>query len=159
MERYQKLMIANGFMVMFVAMLAGFMLIFNLVGGVEVWPGKIIELSVYGTSDGWVRAHSGGITNGMLVVIVALALPKLALSQSMNRFFAWGLIYVAWSFTLFYWIGNAAANRSLTFGDSQLGQSDWLSIIGFLPGVPSIFLAPIILYVGARALMRQVDKD
>jgi hypothetical protein len=40
-----------------------------------------------------------------------------------------------------------------------LGQSDWLSIIGFLPGVPSIFLAPIILYVGARALMRQVDKD
>lgn len=159
MERYQKLMIANGFMVMFVAMLAGFMLIFNLVGGVEVWPGKIIEFSVYGTTDGWVRAHSGGITNGMLVVIVALALPKLALSQSMNRFFAWGLIYVAWSFTLFYWIGNAAANRSLTFGDSQLGQSDWLSIIGFLPGVPSIFLAPIILYVGARALMRQVDKD
>ena len=159
MERYQKLMIANGFMVMFVAMLAGFMLIFNLVGGVEVWPGKIIEFSVYGTSDGWVRAHSGGITTGMLVVIVALALPKLALSQSMNRFFAWGLIYVAWSFTLFYWIGNAAGNRSLTFGDSQLGQSDWLSIIGFLPGVPSIFLAPIILYVGARALMRQVDKD
>jgi len=159
MERYQKLMIANGFMVMFVAMLAGFMLIFNLVGGVEVWPGKIIEFSVYGTTDGWVRAHSGGITNGMLVVIVALALPKLALSQSMNRFFAWGLIYVAWSFTLFYWIGNAAGNRSLTFGDSQLGQSDWLSIIGFLPGVPSIFLAPIILYVGARALMRQVDKD
>jgi hypothetical protein len=159
MERYQKLRIANGFMVMFVGMLAGFMLIFNLVGGFEIWPGKIIEFSVYGTTEGWVRAHSGGITNGMLVVIVALALPKLALSKSMNRFFAWGLIYVAWSFTIFYWIGNAAGNRSLTFGDSQLGQSDWLSIIGFLPGVPSIFLAPIILYIGARAVMRQADKN
>ncbi len=154
MERYQRLMIANGFLVMLVSLLAGFMLIFNLVGGIEIWPNNIIKFSVYGTTDGWVRAHTGGLTNGMLTVIVGLALPKLDLSQRLNAFFAWGLIYCAWSFTLFYWVGNAAGNRSLTFGDSQLGQADWLSIIGFLPGLPSIFLGPIILFIGARAAFK-----
>ncbi len=152
-------MIAHGFLVMFVGLLAGFMLIFNLVGGFEIWPGNIMEFSVYGTTDGWVRAHSGGLTNGMMVVIVALSLPKLELSQRLNAFFAWGLIYVAWSFTIFYWVGNAAGNRSLTFGDSPLGQADWLSLIGFLPGLPSIILAPVILFIGARAALRVIDKS
>ena len=124
-----------------------------------MWPGEIAQFSVYGTTDGWVRAHSGGITNGMLVVIVALALPKLELSERMNAFFAWGLIYVAWSFTVFYWVGNAAANRSLTMGDNPLGGADWLSVIGFLPGIPSIFLAPVILFIGARAALALRNKS
>ncbi|HCD28550.1 MAG TPA: isomerase [Gammaproteobacteria bacterium] len=159
MKRYQKLMIAHGFLVMAVGLIAGFMLLFALIGGFEFWPGRIAEFSVYGTVEGWVRAHSGGITNGMMVVIVALALPYLKLSEAMNKFFAWGLIYVAWSFTLFYWIGNASGNRSLTFGDSPLGGADWLSILGFLPGVPSIFIAPIILFIGARAALRLIAKN
>lgn len=100
------------------------------------------------------RAHTGGLTNGLLVVIFALALPKLDLSAVMNRFCAWGLIYVAWSFTIFYWIGNAVGNRALTMGDNPMGESSLLSLVGFLPGLPSIFLAPIILYIGARAALR-----
>ena len=154
MERYQKLMIGHGLLVTFVSLLAGFMLIFKLVGGLEIWPGNIVPISVYGTSEGWVRAHTGGLTNGLLVVIFALALPKLDLSAVMNQFCAWGLIYVAWSFTIFYWIGNAVGNRALTMGDNPMGESSLLSLVGFLPGLPSIFLAPIILYIGARAALR-----
>lgn len=147
-------MIGNGLLVMFASMLAGFMLMFELIGGLEIWPGTIIEFSVYGNTDGWVRAHSGGLINGMMVIIVALALPKLALTQKLNAFFAYGLVYVAWSFTLFYWLGNAAANRSLTLGDSRLGEADWLSLLGALAGLPSVFLAPIILLWGAWAAFR-----
>ncbi|MEZ7817849.1 MAG: hypothetical protein QMB25_00530 [Pseudomonadales bacterium] len=83
-------MIAHGFLVMAIGLIAGFMLIFSLVGGFEYWPGSIADFSVYGSVDGWVRAHTGGITNGMLVVIIALAMPKLELSGRMNAFFAWG---------------------------------------------------------------------
>ena len=158
MDRFQKLMIAHGFLVMVVALLAGFMLIFKLIGGLEIWPGNIFQIPVYGTTDGWVRAHSGGLLNGMMVVLVGLALPKLELSDKMNAFFAWGLIYVAWSFTIFYWAGNAAGNRALSIGDNPLGQSDIWGVIGFLPGLPSIIISPVVLFIGARAAFKLIKK-
>ncbi|MBI4692477.1 MAG: isomerase [Gammaproteobacteria bacterium] len=153
MERYQRLMIGNGLLVILVAMLGGFMLMFNLIGGIEIWPGKIVPLPMYGTADGWVRAHTGGAMNGLLVVVIGLALPKLDLSSRLQAWTAWGFIYIAWSFTFFYWIGNAAGNRALTLGDSQLGHSDWLSVVGFLPGVPSVFLVLFLLWVAARGTL------
>ncbi len=44
MERLERLMIAHGLLGVLVAMLAGFMLMFTLLGGVEVWLGKIMPL-------------------------------------------------------------------------------------------------------------------
>lgn len=68
-------------------------------------------------------------------------------------FFAWGLIYVGWSFTLFYWGGNAASNRSLTMGNNVFGEGDWIGLLGFLPALPSVIIAPVLLYMGARAAL------
>ncbi|MDA8524326.1 isomerase [Alphaproteobacteria bacterium] len=159
MDRFQKIMIAHGFLVTLVGMLAGFMLMFKMLGGLEYWPGTFLEISVYGTTEGWIRAHSGGVTNGMLTIIVALALPKLELSERMTAFFAWGLIYCAWTFTAFYWIGNRSANRALSIGDNVFGAADWLSVIGFVPGLPSVFIGPIVLYIGARAAFKAIAKS
>ena len=158
MERLQRIMIGNGLLVVLVSMLAGFMLMFKLIGGIEVWPGTIVLFGTYGTSDGWVRAHSGGAMNGLLVMVVALALPILRLTPRMQRFTAFGFIFIAWSFTVFYWFGNAAGNRSLTFGDSRLGESDLISVIGFLPGLPAVFLTVILLAVAARSVFAK-DRE
>lgn len=152
MERYQRIMLGNGLLVVLVAMLAGFMLMFDLIGGIEVWPGKIIAFDVYGTSEGWVRAHSGGTMNGLLVIAVALALPKLNLAARAQAWTAWGLVYVAWSFTVFYWLGNAAGNRGLTMGDSRLGESDLVSVIAFLPGLPSVVIVVVVLWICAKGV-------
>jgi hypothetical protein len=151
-ERLQRLMIGHGLLVLVVSMFAGFMLMFSLLGGFEFWPGKILPIPTYGTSEGWVRAHSGGAMNGILVIVVALALPKLALSESMQKLTAWGFIYVAWSFTVFYWLGNAAGNRALTMGDNPLGESDLIGIIGFLPGLPSVFIVVALLAIAAKGV-------
>jgi len=151
-ERLQRIMIGHGLLVLLVSMFAGFMLMFSLLGGFEIWPGKILPIPTYGTSEGWVRAHSGGAMNGILVIVVALALPKLALSESMQKLIAWGFIYVAWSFTVFYWLGNAAGNRALSMGDNPLGESDLIGIIGFLPGLPSVFIVVALLAIGAKGV-------
>ena len=158
MERLERIMIANGLVVVLIAMLAGFMLMFTLLGGVEVWPGKIIPLPLYGTSEGWVRAHTGGTLNGVLVIIIALVLPKLRLSAFMQRFTAYGFIYIAWSFTVFYWLGNASSNRALSMGDSPLGEADTIGLIGFLPGVPSVILVVVLLAVVAKGVLSS-DHD
>ena len=157
MERLQRIMIGNGLLVVLASMLAGFMLMFSLIGGMEIWPGKIVPFEVYGSNDGWVRAHSGGAMNGLLVIVVALALPTLRLNELMQRVIAFGFIYVAWSFTFFYWVGNAAGNRGLTMGDSQLGQTDLISVIAFLPGLPSVFLVVYLLYIAARGVLSHSD--
>ncbi|HSG90093.1 MAG TPA: hypothetical protein VLA56_12850 [Pseudomonadales bacterium] len=149
MERLQRIMIGNGLLVILVSMLAGFMLMFNLLGGMEIWPGVLLEIPTYGTPDGWVRAHSGGAMNGLLVVVMALAFPKLNLSALNQRILAWGFVYVAWSFTIFYWFGNAAGNRAMSIGDNALGSSDIFGIIGFLPGLPSVFLVLVLLVIAA----------
>ena len=84
MDRLQRIMLANGMLVVLVSMLAGFMLMFSLLGGFEIWPGNTLQFTVYGTAEGWVRAHSGGAMNGLLVIAIALALPKLNLTEAMQ---------------------------------------------------------------------------
>ncbi len=153
MDRLQRVMLANGLLVVLVSMFAGFMLMFSLLGGLEVWPGTIVAIPVYGTDEGWVRAHSGGAMNGLLVIVIGLALPKLNLSPLMQRLTAYGFIYVGWAFTVFYWLGNAAGNRALTIGDNPLGASDLVGVIGFLPGLPSVVIVVILLAVAARRVL------
>jgi hypothetical protein len=151
-------MIANGLLVMLVSMFAGFMLMFNLLGGFEIWPGQILEFSVYGTTEGWVRAHSGGVTNALLVMAIAFALPHVNVSAFQEKFLAYGFIYVAWSFTVFYWLGNASANRALTFGDNQLGESSLVSVLGFLPGLPSVVLVVVLLVIAVKGILSKKDQ-
>ena len=44
METLQRQMVGHGLLVMVAALLAGFMLGFGLIGGLEVMPGKIISM-------------------------------------------------------------------------------------------------------------------
>jgi hypothetical protein len=91
--------------------------------------------------------------NGLLVIVVGLALPTLRLTPRMQRVSAFGFILIAWGFTVFYWLGNAAGNRSLTLGDSRLGETDFISVLGFLPGLPSVFLVVFLLAVAAKSVL------
>ena len=152
MEQLQKTMLAHGLMVILVAMFAGFMLMFNLLGGMEIWPNKIISVPMYGTAEGWVRAHSGGILNGVLVFIVGLGLPKMNLSAVAQKWTAYGLIYCAWTFTIFYWLGNASSNRGLSIGPSALGEPDFIGLLAFLPGLPSVFIVVVVLAMCVKGI-------
>jgi hypothetical protein len=151
-------MIGHGLLVVLVSMLSGFMLMFTLLGGLEVWPGTIIAIPTYGTVDGWVRAHTGGALNGVLVIIIGLALPKLNLSSFMQKFTAYGFIYIAWTFTIFYWLGNASSNRALSIGPNPLGEPDLIGLIGFLLGLPSVFLVVFLLAVAAKGIFSSRDE-
>lgn len=153
MERYQKLMIGNAFLVIAMSMLAGFMLGFGLIGGLEIYPGNIIEMPYYGTTDGWSRAHTGGLTNGLLIIGVALALPMIPLGTGMRKLTVYGFIYIGWANTAFYWFGNAAASRALSFGDNPLGASNLLGAIGFgLAFVGAVLIIWLLCHAALRTL-------
>lgn len=157
MERLQRITLCHGFLVILIAMLAGFMLMFSLLGGLEIWPGHILAIPTYGTPEGWVRAHSGGTMNGLLVIAVGLSLPKMGLSEKIQKLTAYGFIYVAWSFTAFYWLGNAAGNRALSIGDNPLGPSDIYGVLGFLPGLPAVLIVVLLLGIVAKGIWTSSD--
>tara|TARA_B110000902_G_scaffold16836_1_gene19743 strand:+ start:2482 stop:2952 length:471 start_codon:yes stop_codon:yes gene_type:complete len=154
MEKYQKLMIANAFLIIMISMLAGFMLAFGLIGGLEVYPGKIVEMPYYGSADGWARAHAGGLTNGLLIIGVALALPLISLSERMRKINIYGFIFIGWANTVFYWFGNAAASRALSFGDNPLGASNIMGAIGFGAAFAGALLIIWLLTYAALALLK-----
>ena len=151
MQRYQKIMIGNGLLVILAAMLSGFMLGFGLIGGLELYPGKIVEMPYYGTTDGWARAHTGGTANGLMIIAVALALPLIPLTERMLKLTAWGFVYIGWANTAFYWFGNAAESRALSFGDNPLGASNLLGAAGF--GL-ALVGALLIIWLLAHAAMK-----
>lgn len=154
MEKCQKLMIANAFLIIMISMLAGFMLAFGLIGGLEVYPGKIVEMPYYGSADGWARAHAGGLTNGLLIIGVALALPLISLSERMRKINVYGFIFIGWANTIFYWFGNAAASRALSFGDNPLGASNIMGAIGFGAAFAGALLIIWLLTYAALALLK-----
>jgi hypothetical protein len=152
-------MIGHGLLVMLMGMLAGFMLIFKLVGGLEVWPGTILQIPVFGTEAGWVRAHSGGTMNGIMVIVIGLALPYMPLSDFNQKLTAWGFIFIAWAFTLFYWLGNIAGNRALTLGDNPLGETDIFGVVGVAPGLIAVFLILYLLAIGAKSAFASAKEE
>ena len=155
METLQRQMIGHALLVMVAGLLAGFMLGFGLIGGLEVAPGTIVSMPYYGSVDGWIRAHVGGLTNGLMVIAIALSFPFIPISQRMQRITAYGLIFVAWANTVFYWLGNAAANRALSIGDNPLGQSDVFGIVGFVPALFGAVIALVLLtYAGLSTLKK-----
>jgi styrene-oxide isomerase len=153
MQRFQKLMIGHALLVIAMGMLAGFMLGFGLIGGLEIFPGKIVDMPYYGTTDGWARAHAGGLTNGLLIIGVALALPLIPLNDGMRKLTVYGFIYIGWANTAFYWFGNAADSRALSFGDNPLGASNMLGAIGFgLALIGAFLIIWLLCYAAFKAL-------
>lgn len=151
MERFQKLMIGNGLLIILSAMLAGFMLGFGLIGGLELVPGMIVEMPYYGSTEGWARAHTGGTANGLMIIAIALALPMIPLSEGMRKLTVYGFIYIGWANTVFYWFGNAAQNRALSFGDNPLGSGSLVGIIGF---GPALIAALLVVWLLAHAALK-----
>lgn len=147
----QKRMVGQGLLILFVGMLAGLGLLMSLLGGLELIPGQITEFAVPGNTDAWVRAHVGGILNGMLTVVAALLLSGIGVVDAAARRIYWMLVGSGWAFTLFYWAALFAPNRALSFADNKWGESNLAAIIGLLPAL----VFTVIDLIAVFMLMRQ----
>jgi uncharacterized membrane protein len=137
----QRRMVGHGALMLLVAMLAGVGLLVSVLGGIEVWPGRILAVDLPSTPAGWVRTHVGGILNALLVMVVALLLPALGFAERKARRLALLVVGTGWANTLFYWAAMCAPNRALSFGDNRLGVSNWIGVVGLLPALLFVLLS------------------
>lgn len=156
MEAYQKQLTGHALILLIIGLLAGFMLAFSLIGGLELLPSVFIGIPVFGTTEGWVRAHSGGIMNGLMLIAFAFILPHCGLAGARIRFYAKGIIFAGWANTVFYWTGNASGSRSLSFGDNVLGTSNIFGVIGYTLAVIAALLT---IYIAAQMASGFLAKD
>lgn len=156
MDAYQKQLLGHAMYVLVVGLLAGFMLAFSLIGGLEVLPTLFLDIAVFGTTDGWVRAHSGGIMNAIMIVAFAFALPQCGLAEGRAALYAKGIIFAGWANTVFYWFGNASGSRALSFTDNALGATNFFGIVGYTVAVVAAFIT---LYIAAQMGRSFLAKD
>lgn len=156
MDAYQKTLTGHALLVMIIGLLAGFMLAFSLIGGLEILPGLFVSIPVFGTTDGWVRAHAGGISNGLMMIAFAFIFPHCGLALEKLQLYAKGIIFAGWANTIFYWTGNASASRALSFTDNAQGSSNLLGSFGYLVAVIAAFVT---LYIAAQLARGFFAKD
>lgn len=155
----QKRMIGHGALVILIGMFAGLGLLVSLVGGLELIPGSIIEFSIPGNTDAWVRAHVGGMLNGMLVILIAGVMGGLGFVDAAARRIYWMLVGAAWAFTLFYWAALLAPNRALTFADNRWGESNLAAVIGLVPALVFTIIDLIAVFLVVRQAFASARKD
>ncbi|TMH77752.1 MAG: isomerase [Betaproteobacteria bacterium] len=140
-DHIQRRMIGHAALILFIGMLAGFGLLVSLIGGIELIPGTVIPISIFGGTDAWVRAHTGGILNALLILGVALALPLLRFQVQAAGRIKWMIVGTGWANTLFYWAALLAPNRALSFASNRFGHSSFLSAIGLGPALLFVFIS------------------
>lgn len=153
-SRTQRVMIAHGMFILLIGLFAGVGLLISLVGGLELWPGRIVTLWVPGTPDAWVRLHLGQMLNAFLIILVALALPILAFDQPGESRIRWMLVGTGWANTIFYVAALFAPNRALTIGDNRLGHGNLASVIGLLPALVFAVVSIVAVATLARQALR-----
>lgn len=149
----RRTMVGHGALMIFAALVGGVGLWMYLLGGFEIIPGYIVSFQLPGSADGWQRAHTGPVLNGLMVIGIGFALPLLDFSELWAKRLGWIIILDGWSNTGFYFFGNFSPNRGLAFGESRLGPADIFSFLALAPAYLFGVLAMIALIaIGWRAI-------
>jgi hypothetical protein len=151
----QKRIIGHAALMLLVAMLAGVGLLVSVLGGLELWPGHIMAITLPSNPAGWVRTHVGGILNAVLVMLIALLLPGLGFADASARRIGLLIVGTGWANTLFYWAAMWAPNRALTFGDNRLGASNLAAVVGLAPALLFVLLSLVAVALIARQAWRK----
>lgn len=153
LEATQRKWFGHGVLMMLATLLGGVGLWMHLVGGFEIVPGYIIHFSLPGTADGWVRAHTGPVLNGLMVIGVAVVIPKLDFSLAKARVLGWLIVADGWANVIFYLFGNFAPNRGLSFGPNHFGEASIYGVIALGPAYLFGAIAVVVMFIiGHRAL-------
>lgn len=153
-ERLQSTMIAHGALVFLVGMLAGFPYAFVLIQKVALWPLPSVDWTPPGDVRGWRMAHLEGILNGLTLIAVAAAAPRLRLGPRPQAWVAWGLIATAWGNILASVIGPLFGARGLEFGD---GLANGIMYVLFVGAIVAVMIAMSLVARGAFAAPRHGD--
>lgn len=143
-ERQRTLLVLNGIGLLISSALSGWLYFFHLLGDIDLWPIlNHIEFKIGGDPRAWNMAHLEGITNGLLLMAIAVCAPFIKLSDFLARLVFYAALITGWLFTLPA-IANAIFDtRGLSFDGGPFASGLANSII-FLVGWPPIMAVHVL---------------
>ena len=161
-ERLKALLVLNGIGLLITSAFSGWLHFFQLLGEIDLWPVlNHIEGTVPGEPRAWIMAHLEGITNGLLLIAIAVASPYLKLSSRALTWLFYSSLIFAWMFTLPA-IANAwFGTRGLAFGGGPFGDSLANNVIYLMgwPPIASVHIAFALLAVGAWRHYKSLEVE
>lgn len=149
-------LVKHGLAAVLVAMFAGFMLMYSLLGAISLSPLPIfIETAMPGTTDGWRVVHVGMLMNGMMAILLGGCLRWLSLQGGSAALVSWCTVITVWANAVFYLFRMFAPNRGLSVQANRLGDTNFAGVMAYLPG----FMAVITLLIAVIVLMRARPAD
>ena len=148
-------LVKNGIVAMLISMLAGFMLIFSMIGAISFSPLPLIDASIPGTPQGWRMVHLGMMMNGLMAILLGLSLRWLIVTARGAAIVSWGTIITIWGNFTFYLFGMFAPNHGVTLQANRLGEANLAGVIAFFPAL----LGAVTLFVVLIILLRAKPKD
>jgi hypothetical protein len=95
----QRTLIVHGGLVLMLGFVAGFGFLFYLLGAVELWPiPGSIDYQLPGSVKAWRMSHLEGVMNGLMLWLVAAALPVFRLPGTSATRVTYALLVTAWTF-------------------------------------------------------------
>ncbi|ELB93553.1 hypothetical protein R1X32_00360 (plasmid) [Rhodococcus opacus] len=160
MKTLERKMYGHGVLMIFSTLVFGLFLWMNLVGGFEIVPGYIIHFNIPGSPEGWAKAHMGPALNGMMVIAVAVVLPRLAFPLKTAKRLGYIVVLDGWSNVCFYFFGNFAPSRGLSFGSNRLGETNIFGIIALAPAyIFGVLALGALAIIGWKALRQNAAED
>lgn len=158
LQRGRLRLIQQGAVIAVIGLLSGFGLVFAILDAVHVWPFTLpFDGEIPGSEHGWRVAHVAGVMNGMLMILVGLALVPARPSARAQPWMVWGMVYTGWGNTVFFHCANLSGNRGLSAGTTRLGDADWLGALGYLIGASTIPFT--IIALGLLALSASAQRS
>ena len=141
---------------MIVALFGGFMLTFSMLGGISLSPLPLFfGMEIPGTAQGWRVVHLGMLMNGMMAILLGIAMRWLAVSERQASCVAWGVIIAVWGNFCFYLFSMFGYNHGLSLGSNRLGEGNWAGAMAFIPAI----IGAVTLLVALFILLRARPKD
>jgi hypothetical protein len=148
--RCQRLLVGHGALVLLLGFVIGFGFVFFLIGEIALWPipGRI-AYQMPGTYDAWRMAHMEGIVNGFGLWIVALVLPLVPLSDTLQVRITWGMIVAAWTIVVASAIDPLFPDaRGLSFGKNV---PNTIAFLLFYVGILAVIW--VVVVIAAKSLV------
>jgi hypothetical protein len=101
LNKSQRLLLGHGALVLLFGFVMGFGFLFFLNGEISLWPiPGVIDYQMPGTYDAWRMAHMEGITNGLMLWILAAMVPAMATIVKRIYRISLAMIVVAWTIVI-----------------------------------------------------------
>lgn len=159
-ERLRALLFLNGSGLIAAALLSGWAWFFSLLGRIVLWPFPgSIEFVIPNDPRGWRMAHMEGITQGLLLMAIALGGHWLRHTERGHRILFWAALAMAWLFTIPAMLHPLFGTRGLEFGGGPFQgglANDILYVIGWPPMI-GVHVTVVMMIVGLWRCLKETE--